>query len=92
LSSQNKTKQFPEKSSSRSKINTQNSNSNSFINNTFKQENTNKSSDIRIRYWAYLFENLKRAIDEIYKTCEKEFSTSETQLKVTVIITFFYSN
>jgi hypothetical protein len=40
---------------------------------------TPKKSDIRVRYWSYLFDNFKRAIDEIYHTCESDESISECQ-------------
>ncbi|ELT92650.1 hypothetical protein CAPTEDRAFT_90932, partial [Capitella teleta] len=36
-----------------------------------------KRTDLRARYWAYLFENLSRAVDEIYVTCETDDSTLE---------------
>ena len=36
--------------------------------------------DMRARYWAFLFENLKRAVDEIYQTCEAD--ESAVQCKV----------
>ena len=38
------------------------------------------SVDIRARYWAYLFENLKRSVDEIYQTCEYDNSISECKV------------
>ncbi|ESN99928.1 hypothetical protein HELRODRAFT_192651 [Helobdella robusta] len=41
-----------------------------------KQQPANKK-DIRARYWAYLFENLHRAVDEIYQTCETDESVVE---------------
>jgi hypothetical protein len=36
-----------------------------------------RPADIRDRYWAYLFDNLKRSIDEIYRTCESDNSITE---------------
>ena len=43
------------------------------------------SSDIRDRYWAYLFENLKRSVDEIYRTCENDNSISECKEVILVL-------
>lgn len=40
------------------------------------------SNDIRARYWAYLFHNLKRAVDEIYKTCENDESVIECRVSL----------
>ena len=36
--------------------------------------------DLHARYWAYLFDNLHRAVDEIYKTCEVDNSIVECQV------------
>uniref|UniRef100_A0A8C2KXI1 S-phase cyclin A-associated protein in the ER n=1 Tax=Cyprinus carpio TaxID=7962 RepID=A0A8C2KXI1_CYPCA len=33
--------------------------------------------DLRARYWAFLFDNLRRAVDEIYVTCESDQSGGE---------------
>ncbi len=44
--------------------------------------NETKESDIRDRYWTYLFENLKRAVDEIYQTCEHDKSISDCKVKL----------
>uniref|UniRef100_A0A668UA65 C2H2-type domain-containing protein n=1 Tax=Oreochromis aureus TaxID=47969 RepID=A0A668UA65_OREAU len=33
--------------------------------------------DLRARYWAFLFDNLRRAVDEIYVTCESDQSVLE---------------
>uniref|UniRef100_A0A3B3RBL1 S-phase cyclin A-associated protein in the ER n=1 Tax=Paramormyrops kingsleyae TaxID=1676925 RepID=A0A3B3RBL1_9TELE len=33
--------------------------------------------DLRARYWAFLFDNLRRAVDEIYVTCEWDQSVVE---------------
>lgn len=38
-----------------------------------------KKNDLRARYWSYLFDNLKRAVDEIYGTCEADESIVECQ-------------
>ncbi|XP_078606102.1 S phase cyclin A-associated protein in the endoplasmic reticulum-like isoform X3 [Branchiostoma floridae x Branchiostoma japonicum] len=36
-----------------------------------------KKGDVRARYWAFLFDNLRRAVDEIYQTCEADESVVE---------------
>lgn len=40
-----------------------------------------KKIDLRARYWSYLFDNLKRAVDEIYTTCETDESVVECEVK-----------
>lgn len=45
-----------------------------------KQSGSNRvpgKKDLRARYWAFLFENLHRAVDEIYQTCETDESVVE---------------
>ncbi len=37
--------------------------------------------NLHARYWSYLFDNLHRAVDEIYKTCEVDESIVECQVK-----------
>lgn len=37
-------------------------------------------ADVHARYWSYLFDNLFRAVDEIYKTCEMDESVIECQV------------
>ncbi|TRY97360.1 hypothetical protein DNTS_033005 [Danionella cerebrum] len=37
--------------------------------------------DLRARYWAFLFDNLRRAVDEIYVTCESDQSVVECKLQ-----------
>lgn len=36
--------------------------------------------DLRARYWAFLFDNLRRAVDEIYVTCESDQSVLECKV------------
>ena len=36
--------------------------------------------NLRARYWSYLFENLHRAVDEIYSTCDHDESVIECQV------------
>ncbi|XP_051807577.1 S phase cyclin A-associated protein in the endoplasmic reticulum isoform X3 [Acanthochromis polyacanthus] len=36
-----------------------------------------RKGDLRARYWAFLFDNLCRAVDEIYVTCESDQSVLE---------------
>lgn len=38
--------------------------------------------DLRARYWAFLFENLRRAVDEIYVTCESDQSVLECKVSL----------
>ncbi|KAK5619578.1 hypothetical protein CRENBAI_012432 [Crenichthys baileyi] len=39
--------------------------------------------DLRARYWAFLFDNLRRAVDEIYVTCESDQSVLECKDNLT---------
>lgn len=64
-------------------------------NDSFKNQTGNvKKPDIRSRYWAYLFDNLKRAVDEIYQTCENDASVSECKvtfvLQKICLLSFFF--
>lgn len=38
--------------------------------------------DLRARYWAFLFDNLRRAVDEIYVTCESDQSVVECKVRI----------
>lgn len=46
--------------------------------------------DLRARYWAFLFDNLRRAVDEIYVTCESDQSVVEC--RVSVLLTGSHSS
>ena len=55
--------------------------------------------DLRARYWAFLFDNLRRAVDEIYVTCESDQSVVECKVSlqlffacchVALIVLFLY--
>ena len=39
-----------------------------------------KKPDLHCRYWWYLFDNLHRAVDEIYYTCEEDESIVECEV------------
>jgi hypothetical protein len=45
-----------------------------------RSNSANRKIDLRARYWSYLFDNLKRAVDEIYTTCETDESVMECQV------------
>lgn len=38
------------------------------------------AKDLHARYWSFLFENLRRAVDEIYQTCETDDSVLECKV------------
>jgi len=38
-----------------------------------------KKSDLQARYWAFLFENLRRAVDDLYRTCESDENIPATK-------------
>merc|ERR1719266_1165768 len=45
-----------------------------------------KKSDLQARYWAFLFENVRRAVDDLYMTCESDESIPATkELQIYVI-------
>lgn len=51
---------------------------------TQRQSRVTKSPsrlNLHARYWSYLFDNLHRAVDEIYRTCEADESTVECQVR-----------
>ncbi len=54
---------------------------------TQRQSRVTKSPsrlNLHARYWSYLFDNLHRAVDEIYRTCEADESTVECQVNILV--------
>lgn len=42
--------------------------------------------DLRARYWAFLFDNLRRAVDEIYVTCESDQSVVECKVRLSGLV------
>lgn len=60
---------------------------------TQRQSRSSKSPsrlNLHARYWSYLFDNLHRAVDEIYKTCEVDESTVECQVCYSVLVSVFH--
>ncbi|CAF4698064.1 unnamed protein product, partial [Rotaria socialis] len=53
--------------------------STSSSNDTSSRRTDSNSSDIRSRYWTFLFDNLKRSIDQIYQTCESDQNLLQCQ-------------
>lgn len=47
--------------------------------------------DLRARYWAFLFDNLRRAVDEIYVTCESDQSVVECKVSCVKLISSLVS-
>lgn len=41
-----------------------------------------RKTDRRARYWKFLFDNLQRAVDAIYETCEQDESVVECKVNV----------
>ena len=48
-----------------------------------KSDSGSKKPDRRARFWKFLFDNLQRAVDAIYETCEQD--ESEVECKVRLI-------
>lgn len=47
--------------------------------------------DLRARYWAFLFDNLRRAVDEIYVTCESDQSVVECKVRLQLFFAYLAS-
>ena len=58
--------------------------------NDFKSKFKKKNStlDIKDRYWVYLFQNLKLAVNEIYQTCETDESIPECDKAIAILQAF----
>ncbi|CAF1121133.1 unnamed protein product [Rotaria sordida] len=54
-------------------------NSNSSSNDISTRQIDSNSSDIHSRYWTFLFDNLKRSIEQIYQTCESDQNPLQCQ-------------
>lgn len=46
--------------------------------------------DLRAHYWAFLFDNLRRAVDQIYVTCESDQSVVECKVSANYFGSFFW--
>jgi hypothetical protein len=44
-----------------------------------------RRTDMQARYWAFLFENLRRAVDDLYTTCEADDSVPGTKEVILVL-------
>ena len=59
-----------------------------------RQSRSSKSPsrlNLHARYWSYLFDNLHRAVDEIYKTCEVDESIVECQVLILLQRNYYLS-
>ncbi len=46
---------------------------------------TRHQSEIQRRHWKYMFDSMTRAIDEIYLTCEADFSVSRCEAVIAAL-------
>ena len=61
----------------------------SLAGNNKEQDSTNiktQQSNLHVRYWTYLFDNLHRSIDEIFCACESEENVSGCHVCETLLI------
>lgn len=46
-----------------------------------KHDLSPQQTDFSSRYWTFLFDNLKRSIEQIYQTCESDQNPAKCQVK-----------
>ncbi len=51
------------------------------VNKNFNNDISSRQSDFPSRYWTFLFDNLKRSIEQIYQTCESDQNPLQCQVK-----------
>lgn len=51
-----------------------------------KSDSGLRKPDLRARYWKFLFDNLQRAVDAIYETCEQDESVVECKVGTYVML------
>ena len=52
------------------------------------RRNDSPSSDFRSRYWTFLFDNLKRSIEQIYQTCESDQNPNQCHVRQRVCFSY----
>lgn len=52
---------------------------------SIKYEPRKQKISTQARYWSYLFENLKRAVDEIYELCSQDSSVDECKEAIMIL-------
>jgi hypothetical protein len=55
-----------------------------------KSDGGTRKTDRRARYWKFLFDNLQRAVDAIYETCEQDESVVECKVNVYHLVHMLY--
>lgn len=49
-----------------------------------------RETDFPSRYWTFLYDNLKRSIEQIYQTCESDQNLLQCQVKNLILLIFFF--
>lgn len=52
----------------------------SYSNDIPSRQIDSNSSDLHSRYWTFLFDNLKRSVEQIYQTCESDQNVFQCQV------------